>query len=72
MNTTWEFSGREYYFDVSEYECIKKMGKALSALGSAAEESIKKTLQDCFEKNGTACDKNKFPGRGDCSRCCEV
>lgn len=37
-----------------------------------AEESIKKTLQDCFEKNGTACDKNKFPGRGGCSRCCEV
>ena len=46
MNTTWEFSGREYYFDVSEYECMKKMGKSLSALGSAAEESIKKSRAD--------------------------
>ena len=45
MNTTWEFSGREYYFDVSEYECMKKMGKALSALGSAAEESIKSPVR---------------------------
>lgn len=50
MNTTWEFSGREYYFDVSEYECMKKMGKALSALRGAAEESEKKSRAD-KEKN---------------------
>ena len=37
-----------------------------------AEEAIKKTLQDYFEKNGIDYDKKAFPDCESCGHCCDI
>lgn len=38
MNHFWCFGGREYPFDISESDCMKKVGDALTTLKKLADE----------------------------------
>lgn len=52
MEHNWNVSGREYYFDVSDSECMKKLNGALTVLcGECESESAAAEVGDTIERH---------------------